>query len=653
MTESAKTLSFLIAGAAALLVGFVAGPKRDNFKVESLVGMKLNDFDIDAPKSLKIVKFDSDTATAHEFEVAEENGLWAIPSKQGYPADATRQMAEAATCLMDREILRIAATNASEHKALGVIDPTSANIDSESSGVGIRVTMQDNNKKDLTDMIVGKKVKDEEGQYYVRKSNQDVVYVVKLDPDKLSTKFEDWIEDDLLKLNTFDISRVEIKDYSAELGFSLSGIQVGWDRRAEMVLEYDNSGSKWSAESLKKFDSASKNFVDYTMAEDEQLDEEVLTDLRNGLDDLKIVDVERKPAGLSADLKAGEDFLKDRDAAMSLISRGFAPVPLGPDRKPEILSTEGEVICSLDTGVEYVLRFGNLQMEGGADETAPEEGAASSDDAGINRYLFVMARFNKDLIKKPEIDELPTLPAGMTEEDVQAAEQEKEADTAEANKEEAASVGAAEGTTESASADAGQSDEGVEVEEENEEEEETPTPETEAELDQEEDAAEPASFDNETPDAETPDTETPDTETPDAESSDQTDTEEQPAAEDADVSAEAPAQEATAEQEEDDLGKIIAERKRIEKENQRRLDEYQKQIEDGNQKVDELNERFGDWYYVISNEVYQQVHLNLDKLIEKKETKDEAKEGEEKAQEDTGVSGLPNLDFGGAAPAEQ
>ena len=52
------------------------------------------------------MKFDAETATPREFEVAEENGLWTIPSKDGYPADATEQMAEAANCLIDREILR-------------------------------------------------------------------------------------------------------------------------------------------------------------------------------------------------------------------------------------------------------------------------------------------------------------------------------------------------------------------------------------------------------------------------------------------------------------------------------------------------------------------------------------------------------------------
>ena len=36
--------------------------------------------------------------------------------------------------------------------------------------------------------------------------------------DKFSTKFEDWIEKDLLKLNAFDVREVQLNDYSANVG---------------------------------------------------------------------------------------------------------------------------------------------------------------------------------------------------------------------------------------------------------------------------------------------------------------------------------------------------------------------------------------------------------------------------------------------------
>ncbi len=511
MTEMAKTIAFVAVAAGSLLVAFVVGSNVDQFDVESLVGERLNQFEVEAPKRLKIVKFDNDTAAVREFEVAEAEGLWTIPSKQSYPADAARQMAEAATCLIDREVLRVAAKSASQHQELGVIDPTSSNLDSKAEGVGIRITMTDVNENTLTDMIIGKPVKDADGQYHVRNVDQDVVYVVSLNPEPLSTRFEDWIEDDLLKLNPLDIRTVHIKDYSAEMQPVITAegiqIQVGWHRRGEISLRYDEEQSEWLPELLYEFDAGKKEMVEYTLAEDEELNSEVLTELRNGLDDLLLVDVERKPGGLSADLKAGGNFLNNNEAISSLMERGFAPVASSPGGDTEILSSEGEITYTLQDGVEYVLRFGNLKVnnEVAAEANASLEETQEVADTGIHRYLFVMARFNEEIIPQPELVELPELPESSTEESTSSPA-------------ETASVG------------------------EDEAEEENP----------------------------------------------------------------------------DNSENILAARQMIEQENQRRLDEYQDKIKSANQRVQELNERFGDWYYVISNDVYKKIHLDREKLVTKK-----------------------------------
>ena len=85
--------------------------------------------------------------TLSEFEVAEQDGLWSIPSKDDYPADAAQQMAEAATSLMDRKILGVASKNAGDHEQYGVIDPLSPKLEQGQKGVGTRVTMSDVNRQ--------------------------------------------------------------------------------------------------------------------------------------------------------------------------------------------------------------------------------------------------------------------------------------------------------------------------------------------------------------------------------------------------------------------------------------------------------------------------------------------------------------------------
>ena len=82
--------------------------------------------------------------------------------------------------------------------------------------------MSNAENKPLVDLIVGKAVRDAEGQRYVREAGRDVVYVIEIDPAKLSTNFEDWIEKDLLKLNAWDLQQVDVKDYSAEMGLVMT-----------------------------------------------------------------------------------------------------------------------------------------------------------------------------------------------------------------------------------------------------------------------------------------------------------------------------------------------------------------------------------------------------------------------------------------------
>ena len=117
MTENTKTIAFVVVGMLAIGVGLLSAPSSAEVDEASLTGVNLTKaFDTpDAAKRLRIVRFDEDTATLREFEVAEQDGLWSIPSKDGYPADAAKQMAEAATSLMDRKILHLASKNAGEH----------------------------------------------------------------------------------------------------------------------------------------------------------------------------------------------------------------------------------------------------------------------------------------------------------------------------------------------------------------------------------------------------------------------------------------------------------------------------------------------------------------------------------------------------------
>lgn len=391
MSENVKTVSFVV---AALVIGLVAwsslpaAPQQD---ATSLVGTFLSPEFTDplAAASLEIIDFDEEKAEPQVFKVEQVNGRWSLPSHFNYPADADKQMANAAASLIDLEILRVDPVTQSDFELYGVVDPTSASLGA--GGIGKKITLKDKAGKSLTELIVGKEVPEQPGIRYVRVPGRDVLYQIKVDPSKLTTKFADWIEDDLLKLNPWDVEDIVIDDYS---------IDEAQGRRIQgkiVKLSYDEKDAQWTLDGL---------------AEGEELDATKLNEMKTALDELRIVDVRRKPAGLSGMLRAEGDGRIDQQALLSLASRGFYVTQDGA-----LLSNEGEVVTTLKDGVEYVLRFGEIatgtETDDGAAKPEGEDAAGEEDalatvhDTGPNRYVMLTVGFNPEKIPPPQLEEVP------------------------------------------------------------------------------------------------------------------------------------------------------------------------------------------------------------------------------------------------------
>lgn len=559
MNENKKTLVFVGVAVLAVGIAWASRPYVPSAGKDDVVNQPLA-ADLKDPllaKSLEIIDFDESTGNQKVFKVAQVKGVWSLPSHYNYPADAQQQLGQAAASLMDLKILGVASELASDHAEFGVVDPGTA--ESGAKGVGKHITLADAGGKKLLDLIVGKEVKDQPKLRYVRRPGQDPVYVVSVSTDKLSTRFDDWIEKDLLKVNAWDIAKVFIHNYSID---EAARRQVPGEK---LDLAYNDKESKWSLPDLK---------------EGEELDATKLNEMKTAIDDLKIVDVRKKPAGLSRDLKTEEGIALDEQTVGSLISKGFWPTQTG-----DLLSNEGEVVAGTKEGVEYVLRFGEVALgteeakdepkpEGDADKDASKkEGEAKEGDKkkGQNRYLFLMAQFNEDLIPKPELTPIPGEPAEQPAADAAtqpAVEQPKAEGQAE------------EGKAEEAKADEPKPSEG------------------------------PAAPDNEASNSE-------------ASKGEASKKEETKPGE---ANAETPA--APTENKDEakkDGEKSPAEIERLKAENKRKQDEYNDKVKKGKEKVTELNNRFADWYYVISDDVYQKIHLHRADILKKPDAEKEAK----------------------------
>jgi hypothetical protein len=505
--------------------------------------------------SLSVVVFNEDSARRQQFIVENKNGVWSIPSHNNYPADAAERLANTAASLIGIKRDGFQSQSADSHEALGVVDP----LDEKAStlkGRGDRLMLKDTDGNKLVDFIIGKQVEGRDGYYYVRKEGSNAVYIAKMDVD-LSTKFSDWVETDLLKMNRDELTSVVIHDYTIDEA-------TGTLKEGETSdLSHAKSSDPWTLAGLD--------------AETQELDTVKVNSMISAMDELKLIGVRPKPEGLSNDLKLSKDAApRTREVFNDLISRGFFPTEQG------LKSNEGELVVTTNKGVQYVLRFGeiftgsDLEIEAGLEKDAKQAKAdgekktegdatdkADDDKPKVEeeklqgRFLFAFARFDKAALgPKPVEPEKPAeiTPAKKTD-DKPAAEKEEEK-----------------------------------------------KPEAPADNEKSEDAdAKPA-------DDQPADTDVKPTNDKPA------DTDEKPADEKpADKEAEKTPEEVAAE-----AAKVKAEYEQAMAKYKTDLVAYDKKAEEGHKEVEELNRRFADWYYVIPEEEFKKIRLRRDELAKPK-----------------------------------
>lgn len=641
----------------------VSWPQQSDSDTQALIGQPLFPAFTDplAASSLRIVRFDDVQGTLQRFEVAkdEATGVWSLPSRNNYPADASEQMQKAANSLVDVNILDVQTENTEDHASLGVVEPNADTLQVGDEGVGLLVSFKGDKNASLADLIVGLPTPTDPSKRYVRIAGQNPVYVVTLDPSVFSTRFPDWIEADLLQLSSIDIAQVEVQDYDAALEGAGT---LNMSRNYSGTFGVDGA-SGWDLLSLVRYNDQQQAEV-VELEAGQSLNAVKLNELKNALDDLKIADVAAKPKGMSENLRADKELVSDNEAVRSLALRGFFPVSSG-----EIISANGEMTVTLQDGVQYLLRFGNVQglSEEEASGEEAEEGESST-TTSVNRYLLVTAQVDESKFPPPALRPVPTTIEELDAMNQPAAEdqpapEEEPGPEAEPAVEAESAMDQAESSAEAAV------DEAAAGEEPAEEAAAPPVDETAGEPAD----AEPAS---EQPASEQPVVEEAASEEPASEQAAAAESSGDDAASEESseigaqsdppaIPAEAGAAEPAAEQEtaeqanaadqmdaaDDQAGeeleetaeekqeRLEAEQERITRENQRLLDERNDRLEAARTRVRELNSRFADWYYVIPESTYRQLRLPLSELIT---SPDEA------AQPPLG--GLP--DFGGFDPSQ-
>ncbi|TWW12351.1 hypothetical protein E3A20_01900 [Planctomyces bekefii] len=426
MNSTKRTLMFLgTAGGSlllAVLVNLASAPKSvDGF---SEVGQEFFPDFLDPLKAteLSVAKFDTEQKEKQSFSVKKnDQGFWVIPSHHDYPAEAAERLARTAASMIGIRKVAVQSRSKEDWGRYGVQNPE-AEAATGADGKdprGTRLSLKDGSGNGLVDLIVGRAVEGRDSHYYVRQPDKNTVFIAKMTVD-LSTKFADWIEPDLLKVNQPDITRILVNRYSVDE-------QQGTINQGEVLdLVKDRTAGKWGLDGLN--------------TEAEQVKEATVTDLVRNLDQLKIVGVRPKPQGLNADLTVSEEVSQNpllRQVLQADMQRQGYFVARGPQNSVQLVSNEGELIAGTSNGVRYTLYFGEIARgtakdievglksdaaaaenpeaaKEGADGKAAESEPAAADgpEKGPRRYLLVKVDYDEGLLgPKPEEPVAPEKPA--------------------------------------------------------------------------------------------------------------------------------------------------------------------------------------------------------------------------------------------------
>ena len=390
MNENKKTLTFLAVAVLSICIATFTSPtKRDPSAKPNLMGQALFDsFDARAVTGIEIVEVDEEDIQSKSIEVTQTEKGWFIrrPGKADYPANADNQLKDVASILFDLRIIDQAGEGAGEHTKFGVLNPSQT--DATESGIGRLIHLKNNAGSNLASLIIGGEVDGLPNTYYVRKPDQNAVYRVDVrNARDVSSKFVDWVEQDFLDLDKRKIKQVTLDNYDVNLA-------KGQINRTNKPFVLNISDSGWSLSGSK-------------IQDDQELDKDVLDAMKDALDDLEIIDVERKPEILVKNLEQGKEFFSNlRDAnnqavVQSLQQKGFYTIAsknASGEPVPQVVSNKGEVLVGMENGVEYVLRFGEIYR-------GPEEDVNSTGDS---RYIYAFARVNESLLSPPELEALPS-----------------------------------------------------------------------------------------------------------------------------------------------------------------------------------------------------------------------------------------------------
>lgn len=478
MKESIRTVIYLVVAAAfvggAVVVSKVTQPV--SLEEYSEVGEPFfKEFKFDSVAKLELAAIPEGESKPQSFKLTKRDNIWRLQLYHGYPAEAKERLAKTAASALGIIRQAVAGKSESDHERFGVIDPLEKDI-KKPKAAGKRIRMLNAKGEVLVDLIVGKKVATDESKpqrgnanensldrakpkHYVRRPDETETYIAEISLD-VSTKFSEWIEPDLLKLDLQNVRTLKIDNYSTKVVGQYSSpdgpVDVLEPANRELVTVNRDSGfARWTMPGIEK--------------QKQELNPTKINNLLRVLGQMKILGVARQyrvgnESPLTGDLKflvpksVGDDGMARQRVLLRMLynfgERGYSFTinqamfdKVGQSADPlqmTVISKHGDITIATHEGVVYHLHFGNevigspKEIEIGGEskpepkkkkkksakgKTAKQPAKKKADDSGntTRRYVMIRVEYDESYYQdkpkqpvKPTKPQRPVLPANRS-----------------------------------------------------------------------------------------------------------------------------------------------------------------------------------------------------------------------------------------------
>lgn len=323
-------------------------------------------------------------------------GGWTIASHGDFPVENAAGFANAIAELIDLPVLDLVDDQDRYHELYGVEDPERTR---QRDGAGLRVTVNDDGGRQLLSLIVGKQVPWREQLRYVRRADEDRVFVADINIENFGARLSDWADTDVFPMETaLDISAVGVRSYRLERQQD-SSTSCRFVPQEEFTLEFDRATWSWKLRELKGV--RNERLAAEKLAAGERLDNSRLSNLRAALEDLRFVEVQRMAVSIPDAVQLGKLEQANPNGWRAALDqwREFGIHVVRRDGKLVLAGSAGEMSVVARDGVRWKLYFGepthaeDLRL---ADQKA---------DTRIYRHVVIVVDFDSSVFSPFELDE--------------------------------------------------------------------------------------------------------------------------------------------------------------------------------------------------------------------------------------------------------